>query len=258
MIPMLRLQGLFLLVSCDALAGPGPARKPIESTVAFSKLADTALITGDFAKGEYEGLPFRIYGKPEMLKDGKKYPVVLLLHGAGEKGDDNEAQLKHGAKAFTEPANFAKHPCFLIVPQCPKDGWWGGAPLDKAKALIDAVTRKLPVDKKRVYVTGLSMGGFGTWELISKDPKYFAAAVPICGGGDPSRVVAAKGLPIWTFHGGADPTVPVQKTRELVEALKKAGSKTVRFTEYPGVAHNSWTRTYDDPKLMDWLFEQKR
>lgn len=225
---------------------------------AFEKLPAAALVTDDFSKGTFNGLPFRLYGKPSMLKDGKKYPVVLLLHGAGERGDDNERQLRHGAKAFTTPEAFAKNPCFVIVPQCPKDAWWGGAPLDKAKALLEAVVKKLPADKKRIYVTGLSMGGFGTWELISRDPTYFAAALPVCGGGDPARVVAAKALPIRAFHGDADKTVPPQKSRELVDALKKAGAKNVTLTEYPGVAHDSWTRTYADPKVLDWLFAQHR
>lgn len=247
-----------LLIPAVVVSAPAGDKNASVGPKPFSEMTDAALVTGDFAGAEFAGLRFRIYGKPGMLKDGEKYPLVLLLHGAGERGDDNESQLKHGAKAFVAPENYAAHPCFLIVPQCPKDGWWGGATLDRAQELLEAAAKRFPVDRKRIYVTGLSMGGFGTWELISRNPKFFAAAIPICGGGDPARVVAAKALPIRAFHGAADNTVPPQKTRDLIDALKKAGSKSVQYTEYPDVRHDSWTRTYGDPMVMDWLFAQKR
>lgn len=209
---------------------------------------------------------------PEKTAAGKTYPLVLFLHGAGERGDDNTAQLKHGISAILEGAERLGEPCFLIAPQCPADQWWApidhgtmrlsaaGKPnplLDAVLALVDDTMKRQPVDPKRFYVTGLSMGGFGTWDLLGRVPEKIAAAVPICGGGDPSLAARFKDVPIWAFHGEADPTVPVKSTKDMIAALEKAGGKP-KSTFYPNVPHDSWTRTYADPEVIRWIFAQRK
>lgn len=212
------------------------------------------------------------WSAPEKIEPGKKYPLVLFLHGSGERGTDNTAQLKHGVKPILAGAEKLGEPVFLIAPQCPKDRWWAPASLqsgyltaakepnsllEAVLALADETMKKQPVDADRFYVTGISMGGFATWDLLGRAPKKIAAAIPICGGGDPSLAKRYKNVPIWTFHGDADPIVPVRTTQEMVKALEDAG-KAPKVTYYPGVDHDSWTQTYDDPEVIRWLFQQKR
>lgn len=209
---------------------------------------------------------------PASLEQGKTYPLVLFLHGAGERGDDNAAQLKHGVMALSAGSNKIGEPCFLIAPQCPTDRWW--APinhdtmrlkaaeqpndlLDAVLALVDDTFQTQPVDARRFYVTGLSMGGYATWDLLGRVPARIAAAIPICGGGDPSQAAKFKDVPVWAFHGEADPTVPVKSTKDMIAAIEQAGGKP-KATYYPGVGHDSWTRAYDDPATIRWLFQQRR
>jgi predicted peptidase len=209
--------------------------------------------------------------KPENAEAGKKYPLVVFLHGAGERGDDNTAQLIHGVKEFAKEANRKKHPCFLIAPQCPKNSTWAdfrrgtGAdvkpdatpPLRLTLELVDSIVKDLPIDADRIYITGLSMGGYGTWHALALRPDFFAAAVPVCGGADLKSAEKIKSAPIWVFHGDKDNAVPIARSREMVDALKKAGGEP-KYTEYPGVGHNSWDKAYADPEMFAWLFAQKR
>jgi predicted peptidase len=212
------------------------------------------------------------WSAPEPIEPGKTYPLVLFLHGSGERGDDNSAQLKHGVGAIVAGTRKAGDPVFLIAPQCPEGRWWSaGKPgnrslaeagaadplMDAILALVEQTTRQHPVDPKRFYVTGLSMGGFGTWDLLTRIPEKIAAAVPVCGGGDPATVTRFKDVPIWAFHGGADPVVPVSATQDMVSALEKAGGNP-KVTIYPDVEHDSWTRTYEDPLVIRWILDQKR
>lgn len=222
---------------------------------------------------EHQGnaLPYRILF-PEGFQRDKKYPLVIFLHGAGERGTDNSAQLVHGMNDFARPENRAKYPCFVIAPQCPQERrWvevdWGAAkhtmpetpsiPLGVTIALLDTLQKELPVDADRVYVTGLSMGGYGTWDLAQRFPARFAAIAPICGGGDELQAPRLKLLPIWAFHGDQDTAVKPERSRNMIAAIKSAGGQP-KYTEYPGVAHNSWSQTYADPKFFEWLFAQKR
>lgn len=186
----------------------------------------------------------------------EKFPLVLFLHGAGERGSDNKAQLKHGTGNFATDANRQKYPCYVVAPQCSSGQWWN-TQADLLLELIADLQKQHRIDPQRIYVTGLSMGGFGTWELITRKPELFAAAAPICGGGDPAKAAACASLPIWVFHGDRDTVVRPELSRNMVEALKKAGGMP-KYTEYPGVGHDSWTATYADPAFMEWLFAQKR
>ncbi|MBI1371700.1 MAG: phospholipase [Phycisphaera sp.] len=211
--------------------------------------------------------------KPAKIEPGVKYPVVLFLHGAGERGDNNTAQLKYLPEWMSADDMRAKYPCFLIAPQCPTERKWGSLdwrkkvdgyadePIAEAKlveALLKQVLETQPVDKDRVYLTGLSMGGFGSWEMAVRHPDWFAAVAPICGAGDTSKAKALVGLPIWAWHGDADTAVPVQKSRDMIAAIKAAGGDP-KYTELPGVGHNSWTAAYTNADgVIPWLFQQKR
>lgn len=209
---------------------------------------------------------------PAGIESGKKYPLVLFLHGAGERGDDNTAPLVHGMADFAQDENREKYPCFVIAPQCPTERKWvevdwtltehtipemPSEPMKLVIELLDTLPKEHPIDLDRVYVTGLSMGGYGTWDLIARFPDRFAAAVPVCGGADEATAPKIAKLPIWAFHGVHDTAVIPQRSRRMVDALRAAGGKP-GYTEYPDVAHNSWVRAYSDPHMMAWLFAQKR
>ncbi len=199
----------------------------------------------------------------------RKYPLVIFLHGSGERGNDNEAQLKWGVMNFATDQNMKLHPSFVIAPQCPTNMSWSllsgrnkmaaspTKPMELLIALIQELKNKLPVDTNRVYITGLSMGGFGTFDLIGRHPNMFAAAVPVCGGGDSSKVNAIKHIPTWIFHGAEDPGVKPALSLTMVEALMKAGAHP-GYTQYPEVGHFSWIAAYSDPMMMEWLFRQRR
>lgn len=209
---------------------------------------------------------------PQPTADGRRPPLVLFLHGAGERGDDNAAQLKHGAVEFHRRQ--VGQPCAVLVPQCPAGrkwvevDWGGGSgagtfpaqpsePLRLALEVVDGLIAAGKVDPDRVYVTGLSMGGYGAWYAAGMPGSRFAAAAPICGGGDPNWARRYVGLPVWAFHGDDDRAVPVGRSREMIEAIRAAGGAP-KYTEYRGVAHDSWTRTYADDAFHAWLFGQRR
>ena len=223
-------------------------------------------------------LPYRIL-YPKNFDADKKYPLVLVLHGAGERGDNNEAQLVYGAKLFL--VNQEKYPAIVVFPQCPKDSYWsnvnivtdengkrtfnfrkGGEPT-KAMASLLGLLKELEdsgnIDKDRMYVGGLSMGGMGTFELLSREPKTFAAAFPICGGGAPesARKYAKKIEGIWIFHGEVDSVVPVENSKVMARAIEEAGGD-VKLTIYPNVDHNSWDYAFSELELLPWLFSQDK
>lgn len=189
---------------------------------------------------------------PKDYDSKDQWPLLLFLHGAGERGHDLEQVKRHGPPKLIDAGK--DFPFIVVSPQCPTDARWDAQQLS---ALIDAVEAKYHVDKDRIYVTGLSMGGYGTWALAAHQPERLAAIVPICGGGDPSAAPRLAHLPIWVFHGAKDQAVPLKKSQEMVDALKKAGSD-VKFTIYPDAGHDSWTETYNNPELYEWLLKQKR
>ena len=225
----------------------------------------------EFYSGEDDKLPYRML-LPEEFEDGESYPLVLFLHGMGERGDDNEAQLTWGVEAFAKADFRREHPAIVIAPQAPDDDYWANLdwrnegpglmeeptkPLQMAYELVLQVADEMPVDKDRIYITGLSMGGFGTWDLITRYPDTFAAAMPVCGGGDSSKAHLLADLPIWTFHGAQDSVVPVDLSRDMVQAIRDAGG-TPGYTEYPHVDHFSWIPAYEDRFALEWLFDQKK
>lgn len=180
------------------------------------------------------------------------WPLMLFLHGAGERGDNIERVKIHGPPKLIAAGK--QFPFIVVSPQCPANRWWQPEDLT---ALLDEVVEKYKVDKDRIWVTGLSMGGFGTWSLAAAAPERFAALVPICGGGDPIWAKRLQRIPIWVFHGAKDPVVPLERSAKMVEALKQAGGN-VQFTVYPEAGHDSWTAAYNDPALYEWLLAQKR
>jgi predicted peptidase len=197
---------------------------------------------------------------PDGYKADKAYPVILFLHGSGETGDDGKKQAAVGlAPAIRNQEKAGKHfPFFAVFPQAQEHTWKAASKeSQRAIAILDAVEKEYKIDEKRQYLTGLSMGGFGTWSLAEKYPDRWAAIVPVCGGGDPANVKDIKDIPCWVFHGDADKAVNVEKGRQMVAALKEAGAKP-KFTEYPGVGHNSWDKAYTTSELYDWLLEQHK
>ena len=211
--------------------------------------------------------------KPLGYNPNKIYPLVIFLHGAGERGDDNAAQLMHGMSEFCKQARREKNPCYVIAPQCPTGEKWAdidwsaegavkmpaqaSSSLKLTLAVVDAMLEDAPIDKNRIYITGLSMGGYGTWDAIARRPAFFAAAVPICGGGDPATAEKIKHIAVSCFHGDDDKAVAVEKSRIIIKAIKEAGGSPL-YTEYPGVGHDSWTQTYSSDAMQDWLFAQRR
>jgi predicted peptidase len=177
-------------------------------------------------------------------------PMMLFLHGAGERGHDLELVKKHGPPRLI--AQGRSFPFIIVSPQCPANHWWNAEDLN---ALLDEVIRSYAVDTSRIYVTGLSMGGFGTWTLGVTYPGRFAALVPICGWGEPFAAFRLKDMPIWAFHGAKDPIVPLSKSQEMIEAIKRAGGSP-KLTVYPEAGHDSWTETYNNPELYSWMLRQ--
>jgi predicted peptidase len=189
---------------------------------------------------------------PKDYDKKEAWPLMLFLHGAGERGDNLDLVKVHGPPKIVETNK--DFPFVLVSPQCKPDRWWQPTELT---ALLDEIVAKYKIDEDRIYVTGLSMGGFGTWALAAYTPHRFAAIVPICGGGEPYRTKVYSHVPVWAFHGGKDPVVPTQRSQEMVDALKKQGGDA-RLTIYPEAGHDSWTETYDNPELYQWLLQQKR
>jgi predicted peptidase len=181
-----------------------------------------------------------------------KWPLVLFLHGAGERGTDLDLVKKHGPPLLVESG--MDFPFILVSPQCPLDEYWSVPVL---KALLDSVVTRLDPDRSRMYLTGLSMGGNATWRLATSYPDLFAAIAPICGWGDPSTVPVLKNVPVWAFHGRKDPIIAFDRGESMVKELKAAGGN-VRFTVYPEAEHDSWTETYRNPEFFDWMLRQRK
>lgn len=224
-------------------------------------------------------LPYRIL-LPINYNASKKYPLVYFLHGAGERGNDNEAQLTHGSSLFLQDSIRQNYPSIVVFPQCPEKSFWSnvkftndsitgawqfqfqpdGEPtiaMKLAEELLKKLMKDFPVNKKQVYITGLSMGGMGTFEMVRRNPKLFAAAMPICGGAEPSTSAKLTKTKWWVFHGDSDNVVPEHFSKDMVDALKAAGAD-VKYSVYPGVGHNSWDNAFAEPMFMAWMFSNKK
>lgn len=189
---------------------------------------------------------------PKDYEKQASWPLMLFLHGAGERGDNLEIVKKHGPpKLIAAGKDF---PFIVVSPQCPKGKWW--EPIELV-ALLDEIGGKYKVDPNRIYVTGLSMGGFGSWRLAAYAPERLAAIAPICGGGETYWTKEFVHLPVWAFHGAKDTGVPLERSQAMVDALKKNGGDP-KLTVYPEAGHDSWTATYDNPEFYEWLLAQKR
>jgi predicted peptidase len=204
-----------------------------------------------FEKAIEKRAQYLLYLPPDY-SEGESWPLVLFLHGAGERGTDLDLVTKHGLpKLIKQGKDF---PFIVVSPQCPEGTWWD---TEMLLHLVDEMMATYSVDPDRVYVTGLSMGGFGAWELLLREPERFAAAAPICGGGIPYLARWFSHVPVWVFHGAKDPVVPLRASEDMVQALK-ACDGDVQFTVYPEAQHDSWTATYENPELYRWLLSHRR
>jgi predicted peptidase len=247
------------------------------SSLAFARKPDTGFLdrTLSLHNATYKYQVFL----PEGWSNNKKWPIILFLHGAGERGSDGLIQTQVGIGTAVRKDRM-RFPAIIVMPQCATNSWWSEPAMEEmALATLAAASKEFKGDPKRTYLTGLSMGGYGTWAIAMQNPNKFAAIAPICGGivlpehlrqqhpemdkiaysDDPKSYadVAAKigKTPVWIFHGGDDPVVPVDGSRKLNEAIKASGGN-VRYTEYPGVGHNSWDNAYAEPELMTWMLSK--
>lgn len=209
---------------------------------------------------------------PENISAKGKCPLVIFFHGAGERGNDNQAQLKNGVKNILKYTQIKNIPAIIIAPQCPAGQQWvdvpwsadrhtmpenPSEPMKLAMELLDKTIQDFPVDRSRIYVSGLSMGGFGTWDLLQRKPDLFAAAMPVCGGGDPAYAKKIKNVPIWALHGDSDGTVKTIRSRDMIHALEAAGGHP-RYTEFLNTGHNAWIPAYANPDIVGWIFDQRK
>jgi predicted peptidase len=217
---------------------------------------------------------------PSDFDETGKYPLLLFLHGAGERGSDNEKQLVHGASLFADPAIRKEYPAIVVFPQCAEDDWWArteesrdqdgkriftfyskGSPNPSMRlvlGLLDELVKAAYTDSDRLYLGGLSMGGMGTFDLLTLRPKTFAAAFPICGGGNPRKTrKISRVTSFWIFHGAEDEEVDPKYSETMAEALEKHKGK-VKLTIYPGIGHNSWDDAFAEPELLPWIFSNRR
>jgi predicted peptidase len=210
-----------------------------------------------------KSIPYR-FRPPNSSAKSRPVPLVVYLHGGGECGSDNVRQLQGLPALFCEETMCRQYPCAVLVPQCPLPGDWAQHLdaqtdlLDAVSHLIDEVLSDSRIDPNRIYLTGQSLGGFGSWELATRAPERFAAVVPICGGGDDGRAARLVKLPLWAVHGSDDGVIAASETRAMIDAIKSAGGQP-RYLELPGVGHDSWTAVYrQDSEILAWMFRQVR
>lgn len=226
-----------------------------------------------FTNSAGKTMAYRLF-VPPLTNSAERLPLVLHLHGAGSRGDNNTRQLKPWVMGWIDEGVQTNHPCFILIPQCPTGKRWVDQPwrtgsysmaktpitesLLLAKEILDETCRTRPVDPKRIYVVGESMGGYGAWYFAATYPDVVAAAAAVCGAGDPSTAETLKNIPIWAFHGDQDVTVPPSGSRDMVEAIRKAGGTKVNLTMYPGVDHSSFKLAWKEQELIDWMFRQRK
>lgn len=240
------------------------------SVAAFAQ--PSRFVVSKYTNGKGDTLNYRMLS-PDY-NPLRKYPLVIFLHGSGERGNDNDAQLKWGVMNFATDEMMYMHPAIVVAPQCPEKMSWSNfsrsknpgetkllaepsKPMQLVIELIHQLMKTAPIDSSRIYITGLSMGGFGTYDAIERYPDLFAAAMPVCGGGDTSKASVIAHIPIWNFHGAEDASVDPQYSINMLNALTKAGAHPA-FTFYPETGHFSWLAAYSDPHAIEWLFRQHK
>lgn len=258
-------------LSTPALPEPAAAARMIEPV---ADLGSIPCAVGSVAVRRGESvvrMPYRLVA-PATVRTGERYPLVVFLHGAGERGSDGVSALQHFADRMATPAMRVRFPCYILAVQCPSglrwmDADWSSAappafspepsvPMAAAIAALRRTVQDHAVDPSRIYLTGLSMGGYGAWDLAARHPEWFAAVVPVCGGGDPSTASRLSAVPIRAVHGARDAVVPPARTRAMVDAVRAAGGQ-VGFLE-PDCGHDSWTVAYTPEGTLDWMFAQRR
>lgn len=242
------------------------------SESAWQSLRDEAFEQHAFIRDEGV-LPFRMY-RPRKEHATESLPLVIIMHGAGERGADNQAQLMPDYMRIALDDWQRERPCYIVLPQCPADQKWiqvdhwdaddytfseqPSQPMALALGMIQQVLASTPeIDRRRIYVVGNSMGGYATWDIMARHPELVAAAVPICGNADSTTIPRIKDIPIWTFHGDKDEVIRPHHSRRMVAGLREVGAK-VTYTEFPNVAHNSWTPALAQTDLWEWLFKQRK
>lgn len=252
--------------SGDAAAAAA-AEAPLDPSAIPCSIGSVAVRRGDAVMR----LPYRLVA-PATVADGTSYPLVVFLHGAGERGDDGVPALRHFADRMATPSMRSRFPCYILAVQCPKEHRWVDADwsaatpptfADRPTPAMDAViaalrttVRTRPIDRSRIYLTGLSMGGYGTWDLAARHPEWFAAAVPVCGGGDPATAPRFAGLPVRAVHGLKDGVVPPERSRAMASAIRAAGGNAELIE--PDCGHDAWTVAYTPEGTLDWMFAQRR
>jgi len=263
------IYALLALVSVCA-AGPARAGKITEHSREYYAENTEARI---YTNAAGQTMPYRLF-VPNDYNPETEYPLLLVFHGAGSRESDNLKHLRTWVAGWIDEAVQKKHPCIILMPQCPQGQQWVNTPWENgsysyadvpisepmtlAKEIFDTILEEKSVDRSRIYVMGCSMGGYGTWYFTMRYPGLVAAAVPVCGGGDPAMAKKLEHIPIRAFHGDLDTTVPPEGSYEMVEAIEKAGGKKVKLTVYEGVKHGSYKLAWKDPELVDWLFKQKK
>jgi predicted peptidase len=251
---VLAVAGLMAVTACRSTElKPGSPANPAEKQLARQFA---------FKQTERAKLKYLLFLPQDYVQNReKRWPMILFLHGAGERGDDVWKVATHGPPKYVK--DHPDFPFIVVSPQCLENQVWSK---DVLLGLLDDITRRYAVDTNRIYVTGLSMGGYGTWDLGFSYPEKFAAIAPVCGGGETISVIVAAGekaqalktLGVWAFHGGKDPVVPLQESERLVNLLKHHGAQEAKLTIYPEAGHDVWTETYGNPELYQWLLKHQR
>lgn len=256
-----------LTSNCQVLRREAISQQPANQTSSPAPKAEQQFVEKSHTNARGKTMPYLLF-VPEGYDKTKPYPLVLWLHLGGTRGNDLKLLLAHGNEHgigyLARADNQARYPSPILAPQCPLNKLWGDSESEQPTAemrmvleILDKVREDYPVDSRRLYVMGMSLGGYGTWDIITRRPTTFTAAVPICGGGNTSKASLIAKTPVWAFHGDEDERVNVSESRSMIAALKKAGGQP-RYTEYKGVGHNSWERAFREPDFLSWIFAQTR
>lgn len=256
-----------LTSNCQVMRREAISQQPANQISSTAPKAAQEFVEKLHTNARGETMPYLLF-VPEGHDKTKPYPLVLWLHGGGTRGNDLKLLLAHGNEHgigyLARADNQARYPSLILAPQCPPNKFWGDSESEQPTAqmkmvleILDKVREDYRVDSRRLYVMGMSLGGYGTWDIITRRPATFAAALPICGGGNTSKASLIAKTPIWAFHGDEDESVNVSESRRMIAALKKAGGQP-RYTEYKGVGHNSWGHAFREPDFLSWIFAQRR